>query len=49
MRDTKELAASIEPSSVPTAALARLPLAMVLSNPGSRTTRSSSPARRSRS
>lgn len=33
MRDTKELAASIEPSSVPTAALARLPLALVLSNP----------------
>jgi PAS domain S-box-containing protein len=34
MRDSKELAAAIEPDSVPTAALARLPLALVLSNPG---------------
>jgi PAS domain S-box-containing protein len=34
MRDTKELAAVIEPRSVPTAALARLPLSLVLSNPG---------------
>ena len=33
MRDTKELAATIEPRSVPTAALARLPIAVVLSNP----------------
>ena len=34
MRDTKELAAAIEPRSIPTAALSRLPLALVLSNPG---------------
>jgi PAS domain S-box-containing protein len=34
MRDSKQLAAAIEPSSVPTAALSRLPLALVLSNPG---------------
>lgn len=33
MRDTKEVAALIEPQSVPTAALARLPLALVLCNP----------------
>jgi PAS domain S-box-containing protein len=34
MRDSKELAAAIEPTAVPTTALARLPLALVLSNPG---------------
>ena len=34
MRDSKELAAAIEPQSVPTEALARLPLALVLTNPG---------------
>lgn len=33
MKDMKQLAAAIEPQSVPTAALARLPLALVLSNP----------------
>jgi PAS domain S-box-containing protein len=33
MRDTKELAAVVEPQNVPTAALARLPVALVLSNP----------------
>ena len=34
MRDMKELAAVIEPRNVPTAALSRLPLSLVLSNPG---------------
>ena len=33
MKDAENLAAAIEPRSVPTAALARLPLALVLSNP----------------
>ncbi len=33
MKDAKQLAEAIEPESVPTAALARLPLALTLSNP----------------
>lgn len=34
VKDVKDLAEAIEPRSVPTATLARMPLALVLSNPG---------------